>query len=54
MKMRNITCTQAALGITLLACESTPAGNSAKFAAAWTDLPALESVVVVTNATADT
>ena len=53
MKMKKITCTLAALGISAFAAEAAMAGASAKFAATYTDSPALSSVAVITDATAD-
>lgn len=53
MKMKKVTCTLAALGISAFAAEAAMAGASAKFAATYTDSPALSSVAVITDATAD-
>lgn len=53
MKMKKITCTLAALGISAFAAEAAMAGASAKFAATYTDSPALSSVAVITDSTAD-
>lgn len=53
MKMKKVTCTLAALGISAFAAEAAMAGASAKFAATYTDTPALSSVAVITDATAD-
>jgi hypothetical protein len=54
MKMKMITYAIAALGISTFAAGSAMAGASAKFAATWTDTPALASVAVITDATVDT
>ena len=53
MKMKKVTCTLAALGISAFAAEAAMAGASAKFAATYTDSPALSSVAVITDAIAD-
>ena len=53
MKMKKVTCTLAALGISAFAAEAAMAGASAKFAATYTDSPALSSVAVITDSTAD-
>ena len=44
----------AAVGLTSFSATSAMAGPSAKFAATWTDSPALASVAVIDNATVDT
>lgn len=44
----------AAVGLTSFSVTSAMAGPSAKFAATWTDKPALASVAVITDATEDT
>ena len=54
MKLKKLTCAIAALGISTFAAGSAMAGASAKFAATWTDTPALASVAVITDATVDT
>ena len=54
MKMKKISYAVAALCISTFAAGSAMAGPSAKFAATWTDTPALASVAVITNATVDT
>ncbi|MGB5716626.1 MAG: hypothetical protein WBN81_05975 [Gammaproteobacteria bacterium] len=54
MKMKKIAYAVAALGISTFAAGSAMAGASAKFAATWTDTPALASVAVITDATVDT
>ena len=53
MKLKNITCALAALGLSTITAGSVMAGASAKFAATYTDTPALSSVAVITDATAD-
>jgi hypothetical protein len=53
MKMKKISYAVAALGLSAFAAGSAMAGASAKFAATWTDTPALASVAVITDATAD-
>lgn len=53
MKMKKITFALAALGISFFATGSAIAGASAKFAATWTDDPALASVAVITDSTVD-
>jgi hypothetical protein len=54
MKMKKITYAIAALGISTFAAGSAMAGASAKFAATWTNTPALASVAVISDATVDT
>ena len=54
MKMKNISYAVAVLGISTFAAGSAMAGGAAKFAATWTDEPALASVAVITDATVDT
>jgi hypothetical protein len=53
MKVNKISYAVAALGLSAFAAGSAMAGASAKFAATWTDTPALASVAVITDATAD-
>lgn len=54
MKLKKLTCSIAALGLSSFLAGSAIAGPSAKFAATWTDTPALASVAVITDAVADT
>ena len=54
MNMNKVTCALAALGISAFVAEAAMAGPSAKFAATYTDTPALSSVAVITDATVDT
>mgnify|MGYP001827288286 CR=1 FL=1 len=53
MKMKKIAYAVAALGISTFAASSAMAGASAKFAATWTDTPALASVAVITDSAVD-
>lgn len=53
MNLKKITCALAALGISILAAGSAIAGASAKFAATWTDTPALASVAVIADSAVD-
>jgi hypothetical protein len=54
MQLKNITCAMIALGFSSMMAGSAMAGASAKFAATYTDTPALASVAVITDATVDT
>jgi len=54
MKMNKLVCALAGIGFASFAAESAMAGPSAKFAATWTDTPALASVAVITDAEVDT
>jgi len=54
MKMKKIAYALAAIGISAFAAESAMAAASAKFAATYTDTPALSSLAVITDATIDT
>ena len=53
MKLKNITCAISALGLSTIMAGTALAGASAKFAATYTDTPALSSLAVITDATAD-
>jgi len=54
MKMKKLTYAIAGICLTSFVAGSAIAGPSAKFAATWTDTPALASVAVITDATVDT
>ena len=54
MKMNKLVCALAGIGFASFAAAPAVAGPSAKFAATWTDTPALASVAEINDATADT
>ena len=54
MNIKKLVCVLAGIGLAPLASGTALAGPSAKFAATWTDTPALASVAVITDATVDT
>lgn len=54
MKLNSIVIASAALGLSTMMVGAAMAGASAKFAATYTDTPALSSVAVITDATTDT
>jgi hypothetical protein len=54
MKIQKLACAIAGIGLVSFAAGSAMAGPSAKFAATWTDTPALVSVVEITDAIVDT
>jgi len=53
MKIQKLACAIAGIGLASLTAGSVMAGPSAKFAATWTDTPALASVAVITDSAAD-
>ena len=53
MKLKNITCAISALGLSTVMAGTALAGASAKFAATYTDTPALSSVAVITDSSVD-
>lgn len=53
MNLKNITCAMSALGLSTIMASTALAGASAKFAATYTDTPALSSVAVITDSSVD-
>lgn len=54
MRIKKLACVLASIGIVSLSAGSALAGPSAKFAATWTNTPALASVAEINDATVDT
>lgn len=54
MRMKKLVCAITGIALASIVAGPAMAGPSAKFAATWTDEPALASVAVITDATADT
>jgi hypothetical protein len=54
MILKKVTCALAGISLASLAAGTAMAGASAKFAAVYSDTPALTSMAVITNATVDT
>lgn len=54
MRVKKLVCAVIGIGLVSIVAGAAMAGPSAKFAATWTDSPALASVAVITDATEDT